>query len=77
MKKVDNENHESLLVDVKGVANLVGLSKNTVMLHNSSGRLGPISIKLGRRRLWRRKEIEQWIDAGCPARHRWQSRRPK
>lgn len=41
-------------------------------LHNS-GRV-PIPIRLGRRTLWRRKELLAWVDAGCPNREAWMTR---
>ena len=66
---------EPILLDVKGVASLLGLGKNTVIRHNDTGQLGPMSIKLGRRRLWRKDEILQWVEADCPPRKRWQSMR--
>ena len=68
-------NPDPILLDAKGVAALLGLGKNTVLRHDETGKLGPMAIKLGRRRLWRKDEILQWVEADCPGRARWQSMR--
>jgi hypothetical protein len=31
----------------------------------------PIPVKIGRSVFWRYKEIDRWIDAGCPRREEW------
>jgi hypothetical protein len=35
----------------------------------------PAAIRLGRRKLWRRREIEHWINSGCPPRAVWETMR--
>ncbi|MHC4426746.1 MAG: helix-turn-helix transcriptional regulator [Planctomycetota bacterium] len=42
---------------------------------NATGAFGLLPIKLGtcRKVLYRRDEIEEWIQAGCPHRKQWQS----
>jgi predicted DNA-binding transcriptional regulator AlpA len=62
---------EALLTDAAGVAKLLGISKRHVQALDSSGRLGPMGISLGRSRRWRVDEIRRWCQAGCPARSRW------
>lgn len=59
-----------LVVDTRGVARLLGLCERTVRALNSSGRL-PRALALGRRRVWRVREIEAWLEAGAPERSRW------
>jgi len=39
------------------------------------GRLGPKSIRLGRRRVWLRSEIQTWLAAGAPDRVAWLARK--
>lgn len=63
-----------LVVDTHGVARLLALSERTVRSLNASGRL-PRPLALGRRRLWSRRELEEWIEAGTPGRDRWEALR--
>lgn len=61
-----------LLVDSDTAADLCGVSRTTWWALHSSGRC-PMPVKLGRRTLWRRAELEAWTAAGCPPRTRWQA----
>ncbi len=54
-----------LLVDVAEAARLTSLSPRTVWRYASCGKF-PQPLKLGGRRLWRREEIIDWIESGCP-----------
>ena len=62
---------EALLTDAAGVAKLLNVSKRHIQALDSSGRLGPMSVALGRSRRWRVDEIRRWCQAGCPSRARW------
>jgi excisionase family DNA binding protein len=62
---------ERLLVDVKEAAKALGISARHLAGLHSSGRLGPLPMKLGRRRLWRFDELKSWVEAGCPQREKW------
>ena len=62
---------EPLLVDAKEAGRLLGISPRHLAGMHSSGRLGPLPIALGRRRLWRTAELADWVDAGCPPRWEW------
>jgi hypothetical protein len=62
---------EALLTDAAGVAKLLKVSKRHIQSLDSSGRLGPMGISLGRSRRWRVDEIRRWIAANCPTRERW------
>jgi predicted DNA-binding transcriptional regulator AlpA len=35
----------------------------------------PSPVKIGGRQMWRRVEIDAWLDAGCPSRDEWEARR--
>jgi len=59
-----------LLLSAVETAALLGIARSHLYALHSSGRL-PIPIKLGRRSLWRKNELEAWVQAGCPARSRW------
>lgn len=66
--------HETpLLLDARQTAALLGVSRNHLLNLDTSGRLGPMGVKLGRRRLWAREELQEWVRAGSPARGRWQT----
>lgn len=64
---------ESLLLSAKDCAELLGIGKTLFNSMHSSGRLGPLPVKLGRRVLWNRKELAAWVEASCPARQQWQN----
>ncbi len=61
-----------LLLSTEDAAELLGVGKSHLWGLHNSGRLGPLPIKLGRRTLWIRKDLESWAAAGCPARVKWQ-----
>ena len=63
---------DSLLVSAKDAARLLGIGKTLFYELHSSGRLGPMRVKLGRRSLWNRQELTDWVNAGYPAREQWQ-----
>ena len=60
-----------LLLDVKEAARLLSIGRTLFLTMDSDGRLGPLGLHLGRRKLWRRAELENWIEAGCPDRVKW------
>jgi len=56
---------KKLLLKARDVAALCGVSVRTVWDWRAAGRL-PQPINIGRLVRWRRKDIEDWIEAGCP-----------
>jgi excisionase family DNA binding protein len=60
-----DEPRASRLITADEVAALLGLSARTVWRMHSAGKL-PEPIRLGRAVRWRHKEIDAWIEAGCP-----------
>lgn len=62
---------EPLMVDVRGVAALLGVSARHVQGLDYSGRLGPMPVKLGRSARWSVQEIRDWISGGCLPRAQW------
>ncbi|MCH7920832.1 MAG: helix-turn-helix domain-containing protein [Planctomycetes bacterium] len=67
--------NESLLVDAKGVCTLLGIGLSCLYAMDRSGELGPMGIRLRRRRLWPREELADWVKAGCPRREIWVERK--
>jgi len=63
--------NRKLLISATELADLLGVNKSTVWSWHSSGRI-PLPVRLGGTTRWRTEEIRQWIDAGCPARARWE-----
>ena len=61
-----------LLADAGHVAAMLDVSERLVWAMDASGRLGPMAVGLGRRKLWCVAELGQWVCAGCPERQRWQ-----
>jgi predicted DNA-binding transcriptional regulator AlpA len=68
----DNGNNlAALLLDAKASAQLVGVSERFFWAMHSSGELGPLPIRLGKRTLWSRFELMDWVKARCPRREQW------
>ena len=55
----------AMLIDVETVAHLVGVSNRHVYRLANSGRM-PSPLRLGGAVRWRRKDVDQWINDGCP-----------
>ena len=62
---------DSLMLSAESSADLIGVGRTLFRSMHSSGRLGPLPVKFGRRILWSRKELENWVTAGCPNRSKW------
>lgn len=71
MKTTNSKQIEPLLLDAKQSADLIGVSRAHLYSMHSSGRLGPMPVRLGRRTLWRRESLEKWCAMGCPAREKY------
>ncbi len=56
---------EPAMIDVKGVARMIGCSSRHVARLAEDGRLPP-PVKIGRLVRWPRQTILDWISAGCP-----------
>jgi len=67
----------SLLVGATEAASLLGIGRSLFYSMHSSGRLGPLPVKFGSRRLWSVVELRLWIEARCPARSEWQAMKGK
>ena len=69
------ERHKAgFLLEIEDVAEMLRCAPRTVRRLANSGRT-PGPIKLGRLTRWRRREIENWIAAGCPCEDRKRGRR--
>ena len=68
------DNLAALLLSADKAARLLGIGRSQFYLLNSNGGLGPLPVRLGRRNLWRRLELQAWVAKGCPAREQWVDR---
>ena len=66
---------EPLLVDAKQAALMLGIGRSHFYAMLSSGQIGPMAHKLGKRSLYSVKELVKWVDAGMPPRQRWIERK--
>jgi prophage regulatory protein len=65
------ETAERLLISARDAAAMCSVAVSTWYSWLSSGRV-PAPLRLGGRVLWRRGELEAWVDAGCPPRCKWE-----
>lgn len=68
--------NDSLMINDRGAARLCGIGRTAWLSHVSAGKT-PAPVRLGRRVLWNREEIEAWCKAGCPSREKWESMKKK
>jgi len=66
--------NRQLLLTADEAASLCRTSTRTWRSWDAGGKI-PLPIRIGRAKLWRREELEAWIDAGCPERALWHSRK--
>jgi excisionase family DNA binding protein len=66
---------EPLLLSSAKAAEVLNISRSMFYSLDSSGRIGPVAIKLGSRSLWSREELAEWVRADCPPRHEWQAKK--
>ena len=68
-----NETRERRLFDLTAVSELIGVHYNTGVKMNQTGLL-PEPIRISPRIVrWDSRELDQWIEAGCPSRERWEA----
>lgn len=72
MKQIPDED-SSRLVTAKEMAKMMNLSARTVWRLYRARKI-PKATRIGYAVRWNRKEIEEWIKAGCPARAEWEAR---
>lgn len=60
----------ALTVSALDGAALLGIGRTKFLQLHASGRL-PLPLRFGRAVRWRRAELEDWLNAGCPPRDKW------
>jgi len=66
---------EPVLLTVKEVAEMLGLSERTVYRLTDMGKM-PRPVKIGAAVRWRRSELDTWIEDGCPTSPRKAKKNP-
>ena len=64
-EQVEAASARAALITVTELAELLGASVRTVWRKESTGHL-PAPVRIGGLVRWRRAEIMQWIEDGCP-----------
>ena len=67
---------QPLALDTRGLARALGVSARHIAALRAQGRL-PAPVRLGKRVVWPRSEIEAWLAAGAPSLDRWQEMRSR
>ena len=72
-QKQEQLNHpqQPLAISARQLAAMLGVSIRQVWRLNETGKL-PKPLWLGGSRKWLRKEIEAFLEAGCPDRESWE-----
>ncbi len=61
-----------LLLKTSEAAKLCGVSHKLWRTWNAIGK-NPAPVRIGPTLFWKQEELVRWVDAGCPARLRWNS----
>lgn len=56
------------------LARYLNRSNTSIYRDLELGRI-PAPVKIGGRQMWRRAEIDAWLEAGAPSRNEWETRR--
>jgi len=70
MVETNKNNVSPLLLPPEDAAKLLGISRSQFYRLHSAGKI-PLPIRSLGRPLWSRKELESWVDTGCPGREQW------
>jgi len=63
-----------MAISARELADLLGISMRQVWRLNSAGKL-PRPVRIGGSVRWKRQEIMDWFEAGCPDRKTWDARK--
>jgi len=65
---------EALLLTSADVAARLSVDRSTLSRWDRAGRIGPRPLKIGGATRWCARELQAWVDAGCPGRAEWMAR---
>lgn len=66
---------DALLIPDTAAAGMAGISRAHWHRLRAAGKIGPSAVRLGRKVLYRRQEVEDWIAAGCVDARTWEAMR--
>jgi excisionase family DNA binding protein len=69
-----SEIEKPLLIGIREAARLLNLSTRSIHRLHQSGKL-PKALAVCGKLLWRRSELERWIEAGAPTLAEWNTQR--
>jgi len=59
------------LLTISDVCKMLNISRAEFYRLDASGKFAPLQVGLCRKVLYRKAEIQSWIQAGCPHRKQW------
>lgn len=65
------DNKEPLLLSVSDICTLLNIQRTLFYNLVSTGAFGPLPVRLGRRRLYKRSDVMRFIELNCPPRERF------
>ena len=68
------EHVNKLLLRDHEAAEMLGISRSSVHRLRNTGQF-PLPVRMGASVRWRKVELEQWVEAGCPATDVWEKTR--
>ncbi len=66
---------EPMGLNAAQAARLLGIAQSTLFKMQKAGQFGPARLKLGRAVRYDRRELLDWIRAGCPPEAKWRAMR--
>ncbi len=63
---------EPALLNIEQTCQILNIARPTFYNLRASGKFAPLPVGLCRKVLYRRDELENWIQAGLPHRKQWQ-----
>lgn len=68
-----NNPPDKILTDAKGAAAMFNMSRSFFYGQFSSGRIAPLPISFGKKKLWRVADLQAWVAGGCKNRDEFYS----
>jgi predicted DNA-binding transcriptional regulator AlpA len=62
---------EPLLLTIPDICKMLNIAHSTFYSLCSSGKFAPLPVKLCRKVLYNKAEVENWVSSGCPHRRQW------
>ncbi len=62
---------EPLLIGADVCGQILGISRRHFAQLEADGMVGPMPLRLGRRRVWNLLEIKEWVRQKCPTREEY------